>query len=66
MLGTVLLNFFINDLEKGVGSVISKFTDDAKLFGVVKSQADGKVVQKNLRKQNEIGRGNKVGSELQC
>ncbi|CAM5171781.1 unnamed protein product [Natator depressus] len=50
VLGPVLFNIFINDLEKGVNSEVSKFTDDTKLLKIVKSQADCEEIQKDLTK----------------
>ncbi|CAM5136177.1 unnamed protein product [Eretmochelys imbricata] len=48
VLGSVLFNIFINDLEKGVNSKVAKFADDTKLLKIVKSQADCEELQKDL------------------
>lgn len=48
--GLVLFNIFINYLEKGVHREISEVADDKKLFQVVKSQTDGKEIQKDPTK----------------
>ncbi|CAM5098212.1 unnamed protein product [Eretmochelys imbricata] len=45
VLGPILFNIFINDLEKGVNGDVAKFTDDTKLLKIVKSQADCKELQ---------------------
>ncbi|CAM5109917.1 unnamed protein product [Eretmochelys imbricata] len=50
VLGPVLFNIFINDLEKGVKSEVAKLADDTKIFKIVKSQADCKELQKDLSK----------------
>ncbi|CAM5076620.1 unnamed protein product [Eretmochelys imbricata] len=61
VLGPVLFNIFINDLEKGVNSEVAKFADDTKLLKIVKSQADCKELQKDLSKL-----GNKMADEIKC
>ena len=38
VLGPILFNLFINDLELGVSSEVAKLADDNKLFKVVKIQ----------------------------
>ncbi|CAM5167759.1 unnamed protein product [Natator depressus] len=53
VLGPVLFNIFINDLEKGVNSEVAKFVDDTKLLKIVKSQADCEELQKDLTKMGD-------------
>ncbi|CAM5079620.1 unnamed protein product [Natator depressus] len=50
VLGPVLFNIFINDLEKGVNSEVATFADDTKLLKIVKSQVDCQELQKDLTK----------------
>ncbi|CAM4508925.1 unnamed protein product [Caretta caretta] len=50
VLGPVLFNIFINDLKKGVSSEVAKFADGTKLLKTVKSKADCKELQRDLRK----------------
>lgn len=40
LLGLVLFNFFINDLELGVSTEVAKFVDSIKLFKVVRPRED--------------------------
>ncbi|CAM5102996.1 unnamed protein product [Eretmochelys imbricata] len=55
VLGHILFNLFINDLEKGVNSEVSKFADDTKLLKEVKTKADCEELQKDLTKLNDWG-----------
>ncbi|CAM4587787.1 unnamed protein product [Lepidochelys kempii] len=53
VLGPILFNLFINDLEKGVNSEEAKFADDTKLIKIVKIKADCEELQKNLTKLSD-------------
>ncbi|CAM4598511.1 unnamed protein product [Caretta caretta] len=53
VLGLILFNLFINDLEKGVNSEVAKFADDTKLLEIVKTKADCEELQKDLTKLSD-------------
>ncbi|CAM4577882.1 unnamed protein product [Lepidochelys olivacea] len=53
VLGPVLFNIFINDLEKGVNSEVAKFADETELLKIVKTQADCEELQKDLSKLSD-------------
>ncbi|CAM4370492.1 unnamed protein product [Caretta caretta] len=53
VLGPILFNLFINDLEKGVNSDVTKFADDTKLLKIVKTTADCEELQKDLTKLSD-------------
>uniref|UniRef100_K7EZH3 Reverse transcriptase domain-containing protein n=1 Tax=Pelodiscus sinensis TaxID=13735 RepID=K7EZH3_PELSI len=53
VLGPILFNLFINDLEKGVSSEVVKFADDTKLFRIVKTEADCEGLQEDLTKLSD-------------
>jgi len=48
VLGSVLFNFFINELDDGMESTLSKFVDDTKRGGVADKPAGCAAIQQDI------------------
>lgn len=60
VLGPVLFNIFINDIDDGMESMLIKFADDTKLGGVANSSEDRIRIQTDLDRLESWAKANKM------
>lgn len=63
MLGPVLLNDLVNDLNKGVHTKIPKSVDDTQLFAVVQCSTNSKQLQEDLMWAKKLSIKFKAGAK---
>uniref|UniRef100_A0A803SX30 Reverse transcriptase domain-containing protein n=1 Tax=Anolis carolinensis TaxID=28377 RepID=A0A803SX30_ANOCA len=60
VLGPVLYNIFINDLDEGLEGTIIKFADDTKLGGIANTPEDRSRIQNDLNRLERWAETNKM------
>lgn len=66
VLGPLLFNLFINDLEVGIESTVSIFADDTKLCRTIGSMQDAATLQSDLSKLENWAENWKMRFNFQC